>query len=102
MRKQTILFALLALAACRNPKQNEEPEQRLRDYPKKDTTKGALYANQSPYPATVCAGVPFVEHGQPKHDKRVPSNSWHSFRNEARTVAPEPTEEIKMYDENND
>jgi hypothetical protein len=99
MKKQTFILALLALAACRNPKTNEQPEQRLRDYPKKDTTKGALYATESPYPRTVAAGVPFMQHGQPKHDKRVPKNSWHSFRNEGRTVS-EPTEEIKMYDEN--
>ncbi len=86
--KQTILFALIALASCRNPKQNEEPEQRLRDYPKKDTTKGALYANQSPYPATVCAGVPFYQYPRPVNDKRA-TRGGILIREEGRTVSPE-------------
>jgi hypothetical protein len=98
MRKQTFILALLALAACRNPKQNEQPEQRLRDYPKKDTAKGALYATESPYPETVCAGVPFYQWPNPVNDKRA-TRGGVPLREEGRTVS-EPTEEIKMYDEN--
>ncbi len=96
MRKQTIfILALLALAACRNPKEQETQEPRLRDYPRKDTVKGALYATESNYPQPVCAGVPFYQYPKPVNDKRAKRGGV-LLRESGRTVTPE----IDMINEN--
>lgn len=88
MTKKTLILCALALASCRNPKQSETPEPQIRDYPKIKKDTGVLYANETRYPMTDAAGIPFCQYSKPVNDKRA-TRGGVPLREGGRTVTPD-------------